>query len=150
MQIILLLLQAKYTFSGILALDDAIRLIKVRYEDIEMKEREDVLFQNTEEKTILQEFSDYILAKNPDIIICMGDNYDKNNNNSKVLQHLFARSKKIGFNLQIGRDDNDDYSNTSQSLIQTSKIDKVKECPKLLFTFKFHFRVKQHPLFICL
>jgi DNA polymerase elongation subunit (family B) len=89
-----------HTFSGILAPDDGIRLIKVRYEDYAEKERqeEDILFQNSEEKAILQEFSDYILAKDPDIIICMGD-YD---NNNTVLHYLFARARKIGFNLQLG------------------------------------------------
>ena len=90
-----------HTCSGILALDDAIRLIKIRYEDFEKKEREDVLFQNSEEKTILQEFSNYVLSKDPDIIVCMGD-YD----NTAVLQYLFARTKKIGFNLQLGRGSN--------------------------------------------
>ena len=97
-----------HTCSGILALDDAIRLIKIRYEDFEKKEREDVLFQNSEEKTILQEFSNYVLSKDPDIIVCMGD-YD----NAAVLQYLFARTKKIGFNLQLGREAIDDsYFNT--------------------------------------
>ena len=110
-----------YTNSGILALDDAIRSIKVRYEDYNEKKgeivREDVSFQYTEEKTILQEFSDYILTKNPDVVICMGD-YD----NGKVLQYLFARAKKIGFDLQLGRDDdNDNSSNTSEHLL-TPKI----------------------------
>ena len=98
-----------HTCSGILALDDAIRLIKIRYEDFEKKEREDVLFQNSEEKTILQEFSNYVLSKDPDIIVCMGD-YD----NTAVLQYLFARTKKIGFNLQLGREVviDDSYFNT--------------------------------------
>src|SRR5205085_1066333 len=89
-----------YTFSGILAPDDPIRLIKVRYEDLgEKKERqeEDILLQNTEEKAILQEFSNYVFAKDPDIIICMGD-YD---NNNTVLHYLFARARKIDFNLQL-------------------------------------------------
>ncbi len=82
-----------HTYSGILALDDAIRVIKVRYE-----ENEDV-FDSSEEKVILQQFSDYIFDKNPDIIISMGD-YD----NGKVLRYLFARAKKIGFDLQLGRE----------------------------------------------
>jgi DNA polymerase elongation subunit (family B) len=88
-------------------------LIKVRYEDYaEKKERqeEDILFQNSEEKAILQEFSNYVFAKDPDIIICMGD-YD---NNNTVLRYLFARARKIGFNLQLGResvDGNDDDFN---------------------------------------
>jgi DNA polymerase elongation subunit (family B) len=90
-----------HTFSGILASDDPIRLIKDRYEDYAEKERqENILIQNSEEKVILQEFSNYILAKDPDIIICMGD-YD---NNNTVLHYLFARAKKIGFNLQLGRE----------------------------------------------
>jgi plastocyanin len=82
-----------HTYSGILASDDAIRVIKVRYE------QNYVVFDNSEEKVILQQFSDYVHEKNPDIIICMGD-YD----NGKMLQYLFARAKKIGFDLQLGRD----------------------------------------------
>src|ERR671937_1450094 len=99
-------------------------MIKVRYEDYSYYEKtrkiekEDVSFQNAEEKVILQEFSDYVLAKNPDIIICLGD-YD----NGKVLQYLFARAKKIGVDLQLGRDDedahnsNNGYSNTSERIL---------------------------------
>ena len=53
----------------------------------------------------MQEFSNYVHAKDPDIIICMGDYGD-----NTVLHYLFARAKKIGFDLQLGRDivDNDD------------------------------------------
>ena len=87
-----------HTFSGILASDDAIRLIKVRYEDVERNEREDILFESSEERTILQDFSNYLFAKDPDIIICMGD-YD-----NRVLQYLFTRAKMVGFNLQLGRE----------------------------------------------
>jgi DNA polymerase elongation subunit (family B) len=94
---------------------DAIRLIKVRYEDYAENERqENILIQNSEEKVILQEFSNYILAKDPDIIICIGD-YD---NNNTVLHYLFARAKKIRFNLQLGREIiNNDYFSTLGSLI---------------------------------
>ena len=81
-----------HTYSGILASEDTIRLIKVRYE------QDNVIFDNSEEKVILQQFSDYIQEKNPDIIVCMGD-YD----NGKVLRYLTARAKKIGFDLQLGR-----------------------------------------------
>jgi DNA polymerase elongation subunit (family B) len=91
-----------HTFSGILASDDAIRLIKVRYEDCEKNEREDLLFQDSEEKTILQDFSDYVTSKDPDIVVCMGD-YD-----NRVLQYLFTRAKMVGFNLQLGREIVDD------------------------------------------
>jgi hypothetical protein len=57
------------------------------------------LIQLSLEKIILQQFSDYVFDKNPEIIVCMGD-YD----NGKLLRYLFARAKKIGFNLQLGRD----------------------------------------------
>jgi len=43
-----------HTYSGLLASDDAIRLIKVRYEGNE------VVFANDEEKIILQQFSDFV------------------------------------------------------------------------------------------
>ncbi len=95
------------TCSGIVASEDAISLIKVKYAG------EDIMFDDSEEKVILQQFSDYVLEKNPDIIVCMGD-YD----NGKVLRYLFSRAKKIGVDLQLGRDDDDDnnhYSNTLEN-----------------------------------
>jgi DNA polymerase elongation subunit (family B) len=77
-----------HTYSGILASEDTIRLIKVRYGE------DEVVFDSSEETVILQQFSDYIQEKNPDIIVCMGD-YD----NGKVLRYLLAR----GVDLQLGR-----------------------------------------------
>jgi len=77
-----------HIYSGLLASDDAIRLIRVRYEGNE------VVFEDNEEKIILQQFSDYVLEKNPDIIVCTGDHI-----NGKVLRYLFSR----GFDLQLGR-----------------------------------------------
>jgi hypothetical protein len=46
-----------HTYSGILALDDVIRVIKVRYEQNE------TVFYNSEENIILQQFSDYVHEK---------------------------------------------------------------------------------------
>jgi DNA polymerase elongation subunit (family B) len=80
-----------HTYSGILASEDAIRLIKIRYGE------DEIVFDNSEEKVILQQFSDYVQERNPDIIICMGD-YD----NGKVLRYLFTRAEKIVFDLQLG------------------------------------------------
>ena len=93
-----------HTYSGILASADAIRVIKVRNAE------EEILFDNTDEKIILQQFSDYVFEKNPDIIICMGDY-----GNGKVLSYLFERAKKIGFNLQLGRDGGNNYSNIPEN-----------------------------------
>jgi DNA polymerase elongation subunit (family B) len=69
-----------HTYSGILASEDAIRVIKVRFGE------DEIVFDNSEEKVILQQFSDYVRDKNPDIIICMGD-YD----NGKKLRYLSDR-----------------------------------------------------------
>jgi DNA polymerase elongation subunit (family B) len=77
-----------HTYSGILASEDAIRVIKVRYVE------DEAIFDNSEEKVILQQFSEYIQEKNPDIIVCMGD-YD----NGKALWYLLAR----GFDFQLER-----------------------------------------------
>jgi DNA polymerase elongation subunit (family B) len=123
-----------HTFSGILASDDGIRLIKVRYETGEKKERqEDIFFQNSEEKTILQEFSNYVHDKDPDIIICIGDY-----GNNTILQYLFARAKKIEFDLQLGRDmvNNDDF-NTSKTPL-THRI-KGRICISSSYRYSTYF-----------
>ena len=46
-----------HTYSGILALEDAIRVTKVRYEQNES------VFDNSEERVILQQFYDYVQEK---------------------------------------------------------------------------------------
>jgi len=79
-----------HTYSGILVSEDSIRVIKVRYGE------DEAVFDNSEEKVILQQFSDYVQETSPDIIVCMGD-YD----NGKVLRYLLTRAEKIGFNLQL-------------------------------------------------
>ena len=104
-----------HTYSGILASEDNISLIKVRFEDYQ--KREEILFNNSEEKVILQQFSDYVFEKNPDIVVCLGD-YD----DGKVLRFLFSRAKKIGFDLKLGRDDNNHYPNTSENPMMRGRI----------------------------
>jgi DNA polymerase elongation subunit (family B) len=81
-----------HTYSGILASEDAIRVIKVRYGE------DEAVFDDSDEKVILQQFSDYVQEKNPDVIVCMGD-YE----NGKVLRYLLARAEKVGFDLQLVR-----------------------------------------------
>jgi DNA polymerase elongation subunit (family B) len=75
-----------HTYSGILASEDSIRIIKVRYGE------EEAVFDNSDEKVILQKFSDYVHEKDPDIIVCLGD-YD----NGKKLRYLSDR----GVDLQL-------------------------------------------------
>jgi DNA polymerase elongation subunit (family B) len=77
-----------YTYSGLLASEDAIRTIKVRYREDEIE------FDNSDEHILLQQFSNYIRDKNPDIIVSLGD-YD----NGKVLRYLLAR----GVDLQLAK-----------------------------------------------
>ncbi|HJT49480.1 MAG TPA: hypothetical protein VJ729_14945 [Nitrososphaeraceae archaeon] len=79
-----------HTYSGLLASEDAIRIIKVRYG------KDEVVFDNNDEQVILQQFSDYVHEKNPDILVCMGD-YD----NGKVLSYLLSRTEKNGFDLRL-------------------------------------------------
>jgi DNA polymerase elongation subunit (family B) len=79
-----------HTYSGILASEDAIRIIKVRYGE------DEAVFDNGDEKVILQKFSDYVHEKDPDIIVCLGD-YD----NGKKLRYLSDRAEKIGLDLQL-------------------------------------------------
>ncbi len=74
-----------HTYFGILASDDAIRLIKVRYE-----QQDEVIFDDNDEKVILQKFSDYVQEKYPDIIICLGD-YD----NGKILYPIEQRKSGL-------------------------------------------------------
>ena len=85
------------TFSGKITFDDPIRMVSVRYDDVDEKE-EYVSFQSNQENTILQDFSNYVLAKDPDIIVCMGES------ESKIFHYLFTRIKKLGLNLQFGRE----------------------------------------------
>ena len=79
-----------HTYSGLLASEDAIRVIKVRYGE------DEAVFDNSDEKVILQKFSDYVHEKNPDIMVCLGD-YD----NGKILRYLSDRADKIGLDLQL-------------------------------------------------
>jgi DNA polymerase elongation subunit (family B) len=86
------------TFSGKFTFDDPIRMINVRYEIGNGAKEEHVSFQSNAENIILQDFSDYMLTKDPDIIVCMGE-YE-----SKIFHYLFTRIKELGLNLQLGRE----------------------------------------------
>src|SRR5919202_1042400 len=77
-----------HKYSGLLASEDSIRTIKVRYGE------DEVVFDNSDEHILLQQFSDYIRDKNPDIVVSLGD-YD----NGKVLRYLLAK----GVDLQLAK-----------------------------------------------
>jgi DNA polymerase elongation subunit (family B) len=88
------------TSSGKFTSEDPIRMISVRYEDNgDSKEKEEhVSFQSDEENTILQDFSNYLLDKDPDIVVCTGES------GSKLFHYLFVRITKLGLDLQLGRE----------------------------------------------
>jgi DNA polymerase elongation subunit (family B) len=77
-----------HTYSGIISSEDGIRAIKVRYGE------DEAVFDDNNEKVILQKFSDYVNEKNPDIIVSLGD-YD----DGKLLGYLYDRAGKIGLDL---------------------------------------------------
>jgi DNA polymerase elongation subunit (family B) len=85
------------TFSGKFTLEDPIRMISVRY-DYGDEKKEHVSFQSNEENTILEDFSNCLQAKDPDIVVCMGKS------ESKIFHYLLTRIKKLGLSLQLGRE----------------------------------------------
>ena len=62
---------------------------------------EDAIFQD-DESTLLQDFSNYVVSKDPDIVILK--NYDL-----AVLNYLFERIKILSLDLQLGRWKTDIY-----------------------------------------
>jgi DNA polymerase elongation subunit (family B) len=92
-----------YTSSGKITSDDSVMTIRVRYEDVHDSKQhsEEALFNYKEEKRILEEFCSYVKAKDPDIIVSIGDHYA-----SAILDYLFVRMDKLGLDLQLGREKN--------------------------------------------
>ena len=77
--------------------DDPILFIRTKHENDAPKIFED------NESNILQEFSNYIISKDPDIVVFR--NYDLN-----ILSYLLQRTKSIALDLQLGRRKIDIYS----------------------------------------
>jgi DNA polymerase elongation subunit (family B) len=90
------------TVSGKFKPDNPVSIIKVKYED------EDCSFQSNEEKNILEGFCEYVRSKDPDIIVCNGNT---------VLQYLFTRALKLGLNLHLGREEEEDLEYDPKLLI---------------------------------
>lgn len=87
----------------ILDRDDPIQSINVRY-------HEDVIFQ-TDESKLLQDFSNYVISRDPDIIILK--NYDLT-----ILNYLLERIKILSLDLQMGRWKTDIYSVDQKHILQ--------------------------------
>ena len=92
------------TEQTILDTDDPIQSINARYNE------EDATF-NDDESTLLQDFSNYVVSKDPDIIIFK--NYDL-----AVLNYLLGRIKILSLDLQLGRWKTDIYSRDQKQVLQ--------------------------------
>jgi DNA polymerase elongation subunit (family B) len=80
--------------------EDAVILIKVKYEDTSDPQLgAEIVFDSEQEKDILVDFCNHVQAKNPDIIVFLGDHYA-----NTVLDYLFARTVKLGLDLHLGRE----------------------------------------------
>jgi DNA polymerase elongation subunit (family B) len=84
------------TEQSILDTDDPIQSINASYNE------EDATFHG-DESTLLQDFSNYVVSKDPDIIILK--NYDLT-----ILNYLLERIKILSLDLQLGRWKTDIYS----------------------------------------
>ncbi|HEX5975869.1 MAG TPA: DNA polymerase domain-containing protein [Nitrososphaeraceae archaeon] len=88
------------TSSGRINPEDPVSLIKSRYDDMcEPKHNLEILFDNNQEKDILEDFCSVVQDKDPDIIVFEGDHYA-----NTILDYLFARIVKIGLELSPGRE----------------------------------------------
>ena len=92
------------TEQSILDADDPIQSINVRYIE------EEATFHG-DESTLLQDFSNYVVSKDPDILILK--NYDE-----WVLNYLLERIKILSLDLQLGRWRTDIYSVDQKQVLQ--------------------------------
>jgi DNA polymerase elongation subunit (family B) len=88
------------TPSGKINLEEPITIIRARYEDKPNPQQQsvEILFDDREEKDILQKFCNYVHDRDPDLIVSVNDYYT-----GKALDYLFARSQKLELDLHLGR-----------------------------------------------
>jgi DNA polymerase elongation subunit (family B) len=89
------------TPSGKINPEESIAIIRARYEGEPCLQNQnaETLFDDKEEKDILQRFCNYVHYKDPDIIISVSDHHS-----DRVLDYLFARTQKLGLDLHLGRE----------------------------------------------
>jgi DNA polymerase elongation subunit (family B) len=81
--------------------NDPVTEIRIRYQE------EPEISLEGNENTIFNDFCDYVMTKNPDIL------FSSNQNPRSItsLDYLFMRMTKLGLNLQLGRDENTNKRN---------------------------------------
>jgi DNA polymerase elongation subunit (family B) len=90
------------TFSGKIQLnpEDSVVLIKARHENVgNSRQAIEILFDDEEEREIIESFCSCVQDKDPDILIFEGDHYT-----NTILDYLFARTIKVGLELSLGRE----------------------------------------------
>jgi DNA polymerase-2 len=106
------------TFSGKINPEDPVIRIKTKYEDTnDSQQNTEIVFDDRQEKDILSDFCNYVQTKDPDIIIWISDHYA-----STILDYLFARTRKLGLNLQLGRERKDRLSISSRTANRYSSV----------------------------
>ena len=86
------------TLSGKISPEDPVIMIKAKYEDARDQQQE-VLFDSKPEKDILVDFCNYVEAKDPDVVVFLGDHIA-----STILDYLFARIVELELDLHLGRE----------------------------------------------
>jgi hypothetical protein len=74
-------------------------LIKSRFEDVRDPQHNlEILFDGNQEKDILEDFCSYVQDKDQDMLVFI-DHYA-----GTILDYLFARTVRLGLELDIGRE----------------------------------------------
>jgi DNA polymerase elongation subunit (family B) len=87
--------------------NNRVRQINARYQ-----EEPEVIFDGSEEETILKDFTNYVLANDPDILISA-----EQHRGTSVLKYLFARMEELGIDMQLDRTNNGNRRNSIEGRI---------------------------------
>lgn len=85
-----------FTEQEVLDRDDPIKSISVRYDS------DDLILEDNESK-VIEDFSNYVISKDPDIVVFI--NHDLN-----ILNYLLERFRLLSLDLPLGRRKTDIYS----------------------------------------
>jgi DNA polymerase elongation subunit (family B) len=88
------------TVTGEISTEDPVIKIKARYEDTnDPQQNIEIVFDSEQEKDILSDFCNDVQARDPDIIVFLGDHYA-----NTILDYLFERTVKLSLDLHLGRE----------------------------------------------
>lgn len=103
-----------FTEQEILDKDDPIKYIRIKYDS-------DELTLEDNESNVLEDFSNYVTSKDPDIIVFA-------NNDPNIVRYLFERIKMLSLNLQLGRRKTDIYSIDQTRILEKWSQGRVYIC----------------------